>query len=288
MLFHHGSTPRAKFPKHFKPPLKETIKHYTPEPALVVYRAIKGLVTPPAPQRVYPFITEATFGYKTAQFKVHTPLEYVHAEETSDEAKFRQRFICEVKKNQGPVAVIGAAEGFYVIGAAIHDRAVYGFEPDQRAWEHLSENIVLNDHQISAAPNLFQLAISDQCGEMDLCMDPTYQGVASLTGGDGRTESTKIPVSTIDSLIAKGQIDSPRIVLMDIEGEELQAIEGMRELLKGSSPPTDLFIEIHPQRIKDKGRSFIEINCILDEAGYELQWSQRRGTELLTHYRRRS
>ncbi|RRJ29470.1 FkbM family methyltransferase [Halocatena pleomorpha] len=71
--------------------------------------------------------------------------------------------------------------------------------------------------------------------------------------------------------------NSPDIVKIDIEGGEYEALEGMRATLDDVHP--DLFVEIHPAYLRDRGNSAAGVFELLCEAGYELQVATNHRTK---------
>ncbi|WP_231190028.1 FkbM family methyltransferase [Haladaptatus sp. DYF46] len=63
--------------------------------------------------------------------------------------------------------------------------------------------------------------------------------------------------------------DAPDIVKIDIEGSEYEALEGMRATLDDVHP--ELFVEIHPTYLRDRGTSAAAVFELLREVGYELR-----------------
>lgn len=66
----------------------------------------------------------------------------------------------------------------------------------------------------------------------------------------------------------------PRFVKMDVEGQELDILEGGRATLASSGPT--LAVEVHPAKIAARGRHHAEVLDLLDEAGYSLRLVRRR------------
>lgn len=71
-------------------------------------------------------------------------------------------------------------------------------------------------------------------------------------------------------------------MIMDIEGHEIIALEGMRELLQTHSI-RDLIIEVHPDMIKDNGRDDKEILRILQAAQYCVEILTVEGRDITYH-----
>lgn len=64
------------------------------------------------------------------------------------------------------------------------------------------------------------------------------------------------------------QNDKPTIVKIDVEGAEFKVLKGIISILETASP--NLFIEIHPEYLEDRGDSQGELVELLSSMGYDL------------------
>lgn len=154
---------------------------------------------------------------------------------------------------------VGANIGIYSLYcAAIHPKCqIYAFEPDGKNYNRLLKNIARNGFKISGYPR----GISDRNAIVRF-----YEAsrMAGASGGQvdeivqGCPISYDVQINTIDSLSAVFGI--PANIKIDIDGQELKVIQGMRETLKDERLKSVL-VEAHPQ---DKA----EIMGIMDRAGF--------------------
>ncbi|MGH8658055.1 MAG: FkbM family methyltransferase [Gammaproteobacteria bacterium] len=114
----------------------------------------------------------------------------------------------------------------------------------------LAEHLRLN-----GAPrqvNVHERAVSDHAGAATLYHPNTpgrNHGQASLFAPTGATfEKFTVPTERLDQAINH----SPRLIKMDIEGAELEAIKGMTGLLQNDAPPL-LVIEHNPETCATAG-----------------------------------
>jgi FkbM family methyltransferase len=91
-----------------------------------------------------------------------------------------------------------------------------------------------------------QLAISNRNGNCALRISDKSNR-HSLSSVPWRTTDLSVPVRTLDSLLVKNPPDSVDLVRMDLEGHEVEVLEGMRATIHRYSPK--LLIEIHPDLI---------------------------------------
>jgi len=86
----------------------------------------------------------------------------------------------------------------------------------------------------------------------------------AVNGEDG-PETFSIPLRTLDGLCDELAF-RPDILKLDVEGYEISVLRGAQRILRQDRPL--LFLEIHPQRIRELGGSPAELWTVLVEAGY--------------------
>jgi FkbM family methyltransferase len=141
---------------------------------------------------------------------------------------------------------VGANLGYFTLLAAkwtSPTARIDALEPDplnrQRLEEHLRQN------NLTDRVRIHPVAASSQTGEVQLIhpqASGTNHGMASFyksLTGEGVTFT--VPTARLDDLL-DGQ---PDLIKLDVEGAELQAIEGMQKLLSSSNPPK-IIIEHNP------------------------------------------
>lgn len=143
----------------------------------------------------------------------------------------------DIGANIGYVSLIMAK----LVGETGH---IYAVEPDQRNFEVLQKNIVLNGYESRFTTE--RLGISDQVGELLF-----HRSKRSNLGSFGRIHkdcpgSENTPVTTLDEYL-KPHEKLPTFYKMDVEGHEVQILRGMRGVAKRSASGTKILIEVHPQ-----------------------------------------
>ena len=148
---------------------------------------------------------------------------------------------------------VGASIGYFtlmaskLVGTAGH---VYALEPSPETFAKLESNLALND-----APNVTALRVAAGASEgyALLSMPPRENaGKASIVGrvGDplpgGRDSNrvTRVSMRALDSLITPVEWHKVRVVKIDVEGYEVEALRGLEPTFESGYKPT-LIVEIH-------------------------------------------
>ena len=183
------------------------------------------------------------------------------------ELEFKKCF-CEVasRPNINVFLDLGAFVGLYteMFARIKRDKAtIYAFEPDSRKFECLKQKINICREEYGSVIEVFDTAITNRCGNDTLYVSPTHKG---FSGGLDRSfierahvplEPITVEVRTLDYYFADKRVD---LIKMDIEAEEVKALEGARSLLRKQSPM--VFISAH------KGL-YEEVYSLMHELGYE-------------------
>jgi len=122
---------------------------------------------------------------------------------------------------------IGANAGFYTLALS----RLVGEHGKVWAFEPLAENVVnlLKHVRANNCNNvaLVQGALSDAAGISGFNI-----GSNNCVGALGNSQGYLVPTMTLDGLLATGQIESPDIVKMDVEGAESRVLAGSVGILK--------------------------------------------------------
>jgi len=176
---------------------------------------------------------------------------------------------------------VGSHIGLYtcLVAASPEDVDVVSFEPYPPTFERLNDNVRLND----ARANTVQLALSDRDGTAILPqpVDETdFHGSVSLAS-DVPGSGIEVATKRGDSLVGE-ELQQPSVVKIDVEGAELDVIEGMEETLR-SDDCRLLYCECHIDNSLNKGVSEFDaspgdVHQVLETYGFNVEWvSSREG-----------
>jgi FkbM family methyltransferase len=151
---------------------------------------------------------------------------------------------------------IGANIGNHSLYFSDHFENVYSFEPNPRTYQVLRLNA-----ELAKNVHCWQIGLSDRNGSAAMRIPPHNIGGASI-GDKWEHSAQSIEVRTLDSLLP--DVEKVRLIKVDVEGHEYQAISGSRKLIKAHRPI--ILFEQHLVDFRD-GRS--PVISLLQELGYE-------------------
>lgn len=162
----------------------------------------------------------------------------------------KQVLFAETIRKDSVVYDVGANVGFYtLLSSELTGRSgkVYAFEPLPRNIRYLKEHIRINR---CVNVSLIEAAVADKEGvaEFDGSQHSSMGKIAP--GGN-----IQVRVVSLDELVSKGEIMPPDIIKMDIEGAELYALHGAKDLLCKYHPI--IFLSIHGPDIDRACRDFL-------------------------------
>src|SRR5688572_7684910 len=158
---------------------------------------------------------------------------------------------------------IGANTGIYsLIAKTVNPKAtVYAFEPVDRVYKKLNENIKLNNFDIKPV----EKAISNENGIATI-FDTTTEHTYTVTVNKNRlladetVVETKITTITLDSFIKQNNLKKIDLIKIDVETHEPEVLEGFSEYMKVFKP--SMIIEILDE---ETGR---KVNDLVQGIGY--------------------
>ena len=158
---------------------------------------------------------------------------------------------------------VGAFHGILTMFFAARCKQVVCYEPNQTNYGRLMENIRLNN---LCNVEVRQFGIGAQTGSGTLHYAPAMAGGGTLDPHAVGPVSQHVEVTTLDRDIAAGALPPPDLIKIDIEGWELEALQGAGETLAAYHPA--LFLEMHGETQREKRRKASAIVAFLCDAGY--------------------
>jgi FkbM family methyltransferase len=165
------------------------------------------------------------------------------------------RFLQTLNFNGKVVYDIGGFQGIMTLFFAKTARQVITFEANPVNVVRIYENAALNQFK-----NVFVLnvAVGNRDGTLSLLVDPLMTGAASgdpEIAGQIRADVKNaaeftVILTSVDAVVQRFQIPAPDFVKIDIEGMELDALQGMAGLIDSKKP--DLYLELHGATEQDK------------------------------------
>jgi FkbM family methyltransferase len=167
------------------------------------------------------------------------------------------KWLSETLRADDIVLDIGANVGVYTVFAAarIPQGKIYAVEPHASNFATLLETIQSNNMEERVTP--LSVALNSSSGWIDF----TYHDLLEGSSGSQLTSSPTYQPSekgvaeiklahTVDDLISTGVIQAPTVVKIDVDGNELNILNGMTNLLSGDSVRS---IQIEIDEILEQG-----------------------------------
>lgn len=209
-------------------------------------------------------------------FEVHSVGEMNRVRFLDEEETFMRQMLAELNM-EDVFFDVGACIGLFSLHAAKRCRHVFAFEPEPGFREHLERNVKINDFQNLT---ILPYAISDQSGTLSLFTNGT-DGKSPSLENNGFQNTVDVEARTLPGLVFQDHILPPTIIKIDIEGAEILAIRGMKELFK-INPPRLIFLELHPILLTHFGSSTTEVLSLLAQSGYKIRQKSQRDEQI--HY----
>jgi len=165
---------------------------------------------------------------------------------------------------------IGANIGYYALLAARlvgPNGKVFAFEPDLNNFKILKKNIEINNYKNIIPINK---AVSDKTGKAKLYLSNENRGSHRIYEAEDMRKYIEIETIKIDDFF-KDKNDKINFILMDIEGSEVAAFNGMKKILK-KNKNVKILTEFWDWAIKKAGydpKKFIED---ISKSGFKISY----------------
>ena len=149
------------------------------------------------------------------------------------------------------------------------DGKVYGFEPVQSTFEKLSKNLSLNLFQ---NVEISRLALSDKNETLYYQEKDGHSGGTMMSKENGKNQMQFIEALTLDEFVKTRGIEKIDFIKVDIEGFEMNFVNGAVETLKNFKPT--LFMEVDQPKLKRQNTSADELLEKLNSLGYKIYYAE--------------
>jgi FkbM family methyltransferase len=198
-----------------------------------------------------------SFKMKHYGFQVENEIFWVGLTNAWEKESFK--LWIKLSAGAGVILDIGANTGIYsLISKAVNPGAkVYAFEPVERVFKKLQENIGLNDFDIVAV----EKAVSNQNGTAiiyDLVSEHVYSVTVNknMAVAGTQTVETTINTITLNSFLKDNNVGKVDLVKIDVETHEPEVLEGFSDYLSRYRPT--LLIEILNDEIGSKVNDMVK------------------------------
>lgn len=177
---------------------------------------------------------------------------------------------------------VGACHGIFSL-AFVHDRPeamAVAVEPSAIACSILAENIRLAGNanvvvkQVACGLAAGTLAMRQVWHHLEALPEAAGAAMAAAAATAAAIaapeaviapDAVTVPVQSLDGLCAELDL-RPDLIKIDVEGYELAVLAGAREILGRDRPA--LFLELHPQWLRELGSSAAEVVRLVEALGY--------------------
>jgi len=185
--------------------------------------------------------------------------------------------IVEALLRPGDIMVdVGANIGYFSLLAAKRvgpQGAVIAFEPMPSTCARLRENVKLNAlSQVAVRTE----AIYCENGMKEFNEGPAdHCGISSLRSIERTSKTIQVVTARGDSLLPP---ELPvAMIKIDVEGAELQALEGLEQTLQRHTP--DLIVEVTDEYLRGMGHTAAELHAFLNRLGYRMYVIREAGLD---------
>lgn len=160
---------------------------------------------------------------------------------------------------------VGACHGIFSLAFAQGrpGARALAVEPSAIAYSILAENVRLGGLE-NVIPR--QIAMGAASGRLRMRQVWHHLEALPAEGPDG--EAVEVPMRTVDELCGELAFE-PDVVKIDVEGYELAVLAGARAILARHRPL--LFLELHPERLRQLGGTVAEVVRLLSGLGYRFR-----------------
>lgn len=209
----------------------------------------------------------------TATFSAATRSEYLRIQTLTAERPVLETFL-DCLRADDVVYDIGANTGLFACfaGQALDAGSVVGFEPEPANRRRAAENLARNADGTTATVR--PVALFDTDGETELVVRGGLGEGTHQLGDEECNRTVTVSTRRAETMIENGTIPVPDVVKIDVEGAELNVLDGFGPFL---SDIRVVICEIHRDKVQEFGATNTMVENRLERAGFDLEQILERG-----------
>ena len=186
-----------------------------------------------------------------------------------------EKFIRDLDINGQTIYDIGGDAGIFTMffARSVGKRGkTITFEPNPQSYDRILEHLKLNNFD---NVEVHQIALGKKTGKAILAVRQSDAGTGSLQEDikasilqEKGSNTIQVEIDSLDSQIITNNLPKPDLVKIDVEGLELDVLQGMSETIEDYKPK--LFIEIHGVDMQRKIENVQRVVDFLITRGYSI------------------
>ena len=198
------------------------------------------------------------------------------------EPEFMHLFHSKINSNSN-VIDLGANIGYltlYFKKVLNVKNKILAVEPEARNFQFLTENINLNNLNNEVLTKNVAIAEDEYDKFFDLS---DHSNLHKITE---KPSSTRVPCQTLSSLVRENNF-IPDFIKMDVEGAEIEVIEGFKDYLDTHKGKMSILFEVHPNEYNENRSFNNQLNYLFDQ-GFVTEYLITAGTNYPEYFRKKN
>jgi len=167
---------------------------------------------------------------------------------------------------------VGANIGYHTLLAAKQLKGngrVVAIESSPKIYRLLQES--LTENELTSSVRTVNQAAAEAVGTLQLYSGPDKNiGLSTTVSGRGLPSEGEIPAAPLADLLQPAEIETARLVKIDVEGAEVAVLRGMKEFLDQCPSQVEILVELSPAWWTDRSLTPHEVLQPLIDAGFHV------------------